>query len=126
MARYTMSAMETTPERVAMGRIVAGVTMLALPRRMAAAWSGSADERAALLAQAVGGRDVALGLGALIALRRGAPSRGWFEAAALSDGVDAFATLLALRKAPGIWRAMFLVAAIAGLIASQRVAFRTS
>lgn len=41
-----------------------------------------------------GGRDVALGLGALLAARRGAPSeRGWTEAAVVVDGLDGVAVL---------------------------------
>jgi hypothetical protein len=43
----------------------------------------------------VGARDIGLGLGVLIALDRGAPVRGWLEASALVDGLDAAACLLA-------------------------------
>jgi hypothetical protein len=43
----------------------------------------------------VGARDLALGLGVLVALNRGAPVRGWLEASALVDGIDAAACLLA-------------------------------
>lgn len=48
-----------------------------------------------LFARMVGARDLGLGLGALIALDRGAPVRGWLEASALVDGVDVAACLLA-------------------------------
>ena len=53
-----------------------------------------------LLTRMVGGRDIALGLGAIIALDRGAPVRGWLEASALADGVDAVACLLAREHIP--------------------------
>jgi hypothetical protein len=43
----------------------------------------------------VGARDLALGLGVLVALKRGAPVRGWLEASAVVDGVDATACVLA-------------------------------
>jgi hypothetical protein len=43
----------------------------------------------------VGARDLGLGLGLLIALGRGGPVRGWLEASALVDGIDAAACLLA-------------------------------
>jgi hypothetical protein len=49
-----------------------------------------------VFARMLGGRDLAIGLGAVIALDRGAPVRGWLEAGALADGVDA-ATALAAR-----------------------------
>ena len=49
-----------------------------------------------VFARMLGGRDLAIGLGAVIALDRGAPVRGWLEAGALADGVDA-ATVLAAR-----------------------------
>jgi hypothetical protein len=45
----------------------------------------------------VGARDVALGLGLQRALDHGAPVRGWLEASALVDGIDAAACLLARR-----------------------------
>jgi hypothetical protein len=57
------------------------------------------DERpgggAILFARMVGARDLGLGLGALIALRRDAPVRGWLEVFVLVDGVDVAACLLA-------------------------------
>jgi hypothetical protein len=43
----------------------------------------------------VGARDLGLGLGVLVALDRGAPVRGWLEASAVVDGIDAAACLLA-------------------------------
>jgi hypothetical protein len=43
----------------------------------------------------LGGRDIALGLGPVIAIDRGAPVRGWLEAAVLSDTVDLVGALVA-------------------------------
>ena len=48
-----------------------------------------------LFARMVGARDLGLGLGLLVALNRGAPVRGWLEASAVVDGIDATACLLA-------------------------------
>ena len=48
-----------------------------------------------LFARMVGARDLGLGLGVLVALDRGAPVRGWLEASAAVDGIDAAACLLA-------------------------------
>lgn len=113
---------EMTPERVALGRVAAGSVLVLSSRRVVSWWTGSDDDRASLLVWAIGGRDVALGVGALLALRRAAPARGWFEAAALADAVDVVATLLVLRRAPGFGRFAFLGAALAGVVANQRTA----
>jgi hypothetical protein len=43
----------------------------------------------------LGGRDLALGLGVVIALDRGAPVRGWLEACVLADTVDLVGCALA-------------------------------
>ncbi len=48
-----------------------------------------------MLASALGARDVALGLGVLLAMKNDAPVRGWLEGAALADTVDFAATLAA-------------------------------
>lgn len=48
-----------------------------------------------LLARMLGARDMALGLGTVIAVDRGAPVRGWLEASALSDTADCVSCLLA-------------------------------
>ena len=48
-----------------------------------------------VLARAFGVRDLAIGLGVVIALDRGTPVRGWIEAGALSDVIDTCASLLA-------------------------------
>ena len=45
----------------------------------------------------VGARDLALGLGLLVALDRGAPVQGWLEASAVVDGLDVAGCLLARR-----------------------------
>lgn len=109
-----------TPENVAIGRIVAGSVYVAFPRPLVRAWTGSDDRRITPLGRAIGARDLALGLGAVFALRRGVPARGWFEAALLSDAVDAVATLLAFRHLPRLARWVILAAAVTGAYASQQ------
>ena len=116
-----VSRFELTPERVALGRVAAGSLLAAFPRTALSWWAGSTDERASSLVRALGVRDVALGLGALLSLRRQAPAKGWFQAAALADAGDVVATLLILRRAPGFRRFAFLFAALAGLTANQRI-----
>lgn len=79
-------------------RIAIGVTALAFPQLAPPALAGrKAAGIEPYLSRMLGARDLALGLGAVIALDRGAPVRGWLEGAAVSDAVDAVATLLARR-----------------------------
>jgi hypothetical protein len=103
---------------VAAGRVLIGVTVLAWPSVPARPWVGaSADDLAVrVLGRALGGRDVALGLGALTALARPAAQPGsasaWVAAGALSDALDVAASLSSWRELPRITR--WLVVASAG------------
>jgi hypothetical protein len=79
------------------GRIVIGVVSLLAPgfvgRAMMSADAVSGGTR--LLLRIVGARDLALGIGVLVALDRDAPVRGWLRASAVVDGLDAAGSLLA-------------------------------
>ena len=103
---------------VAAARVALGLTALAWPAVPARPWVGaSADDLAArVFGRALGGRDVALGLGALAALRRQDAEPGsaasWVAAGALSDALDVAASLASWRDLPRITR--WLVAASAG------------
>jgi hypothetical protein len=103
------------------------LTALAAPKLASRVMFGrrGAPPGAPVFARMLGGRDVALGLGAVIALDRGAPVRGWLEAGALADGVDLASALLAHRE---IRRAAFVnavllagAAAWAGIALSRRL-----
>ena len=85
-------AAAVTPARLALGRTGAGVVMLVRPRLMPqllgvdpAGIAGTA-----WVVQMLGAREVALGLGALAALRSddGAAARSWVAAGALCDALD--------------------------------------
>jgi hypothetical protein len=84
---------------LARGRIAIGAVSLLAPGLVARAMTGRGGSRggASLFVGMVGARDVALGFGLLRALDRGAPVRGWLEASALVDSIDAAACLLARR-----------------------------
>jgi hypothetical protein len=86
----------------ARGRIAVGAAFLLAPGLAGRTWVGgdAARPSAKLLARAFGARDLALGLGIVIAIDRGAPVRGWLEASALADGADAVATLLGADTVP--------------------------
>src|SRR4051794_28463274 len=78
-------------------RIGVGAAFVLLPALAGRMWIGSDAARrpVKVLARAFGARDLAIGLGVVIALDRGTPVRGWIEAGALSDGIDTCASLLA-------------------------------
>jgi len=101
---------------IALGRIGLGAALLAAPRALAgAAWVGAPEARrpvGAALLRAVGARDVALGLGTLLALRDGDALAPWLIGGALADGADAVATALAGAAVPA--RGRLAVGAVAG------------
>jgi hypothetical protein len=82
---------------LARGRIAIGVVSVLAPSFVGWAMTGrgGSEGGTSLFARMFGARDLALGLGLIIALDRGAPVRGWLEASALADGTDAAACLLA-------------------------------
>jgi hypothetical protein len=81
----------------ARARIAVGAAFVLFPRLAGRMWIGpdAARRPVKVLARAFGARDLAIGLGIVIALDRGTPVRGWIEAGALSDAVDTAASLLA-------------------------------
>jgi hypothetical protein len=81
----------------ARGRIAVGAAFVLFPALAGRMWIGppAASRPVKVLARAFGGRDLAIGLGIVIALDRGAPVRGWIEAGVLSDAIDTAASLLA-------------------------------
>jgi len=82
---------------LARGRIAFGAVSLLAPGLVARTMmSGDESEGGTrLFVRMVGARDLAVGLGLQVALRRDAPTRGWLEASAVIDGIDAAASVLA-------------------------------
>jgi hypothetical protein len=82
---------------LASGRIAIGVVSLLAPGLVGRTMIGRAGSEGGtrLFARMLGARDLGLGLGVLVALDRGTPVRGWLEASAAVDGIDAAACLLA-------------------------------
>ncbi|MGH3778196.1 MAG: hypothetical protein ACRDRR_21075 [Pseudonocardiaceae bacterium] len=95
---------------VATGRVALGVVALLRPSVPARPWVGAAlaaGPAGQVFGRALGGRDLALGLGALLALRRrgssaaaGRVAAGWVAGGALADGADVLATLAAWPALP--------------------------
>jgi hypothetical protein len=101
---------------VAAGRVALGLTILARPSAAARPWVGAAadDLAARVFGRALGGRDVALGLGALAALRPAAEpgsASAWVAAGALSDALDVAASLASWHQLPRVTRWLVVTSA---------------
>lgn len=111
---------------LARARIGIGSAAVLTPRLAARALSGRpASGIEPPLTRMVGARDIALGLGTVIALDRGAPVRGWLEAAAFSDGADCLWSLIG-RSRLSSWAVRVTVVAgvassAAGIYLSRRL-----
>jgi len=100
--------------RIAIG--VAGVAAPAAAARIMGGRSG-ADGAAPLFVRMVGARDIALGLGAVVAIDRGAPVRGWLEGAALADAVDGVTAILGRdRLTPNAFTGTVVIAAASAVV----------
>jgi hypothetical protein len=99
----------------ARARIAVGAAFVLFPGLAGRMWIGApaASRPVKVLARAFGARDLAIGLGVVIALDRGTPVRGWIEAGAFSDAVDTAASLLAGGSIPAAirWPAIVVGAA---------------
>jgi hypothetical protein len=104
-------------------RAALGVVALTSPALVGRPWVGTAAEGAPgrVLARALGGRDLALGIGALTALQRfplagtgqpGSAAGLWVAMGAMADSADLLATVMAWDQLPATGR--WLVAASAG------------
>ena len=103
-------------------RVGLGAVAFVAPTVPGRPWVGAdADSAGArVLARALGGRDMALGIGAVLALRHDGPVRGWVEGGALADAGDAVATVLAWRSLPRVSR-WGILAVTVGAVAAARV-----
>jgi hypothetical protein len=109
---------------LALARTALGLAALAWPSLIARPWVGRVNGPAArVFGRALGGRDIALGLGALAALAQVPPVRAgsagawtsagaWVGAGALADSLDLLGTAAAWDELPPAGR--WLVAATAG------------
>jgi hypothetical protein len=108
---------------VAAGRVAIGLAALARPSLPSRPWVGAAadDLAARVFGRALGARDLALGLGALAALRsRDGEASAWVAAGALSDALDVAASALSWQDLPRLSR--WLVVGSAGAASSVGLA----
>lgn len=115
------------PPTFGLARCLLGAGMLAAPDRLA---RGLGTDRVTArdtgwLTRMIGGRELALGVGTLIAVRRSQGLAGWLYAQALADAGDAVALAGALRAGvvSPVRAGPVLAAALAG-IAADLVAAR--
>jgi hypothetical protein len=85
---------------LAVNRILFGAGFLLSPEKTAKSWIGpvAASGGGGVMIRAAGARDLALGAGALVALRRPTDARPWFAAHLVSDAADVLATWAARRE----------------------------
>jgi len=106
---------------LARGRIAFGVVSLLAPGLVARTMTGG-DESVGgmrLFVRMVGARDLGVGLGLQVALARDAPTRGWLEASAVIDGIDAAACLLARHHLrPGVFPGTLVLAVTGALLSA--------
>jgi hypothetical protein len=113
---------------LAWARTALGVVAFAAPTLPSRPWVGTDAGRASTrtLTRALGARDVALGLGTLLAQRHRSPVRGWLEASALADAGDVAATLAGWGSRPRLGRVVVLAAAAGGAVACSGLARRVT
>ena len=108
---------------IAVGRIAAGVALLAAPRPVAKAWVGDDGDgpAAAVLTRAVGIRDLIMGAITLHTVTHPQVGPRWVATCAVADVVDCAATLVAREELPSKGLPVALLAggsAVAGFAAA--------
>lgn len=123
----TVKSRESLPVAgLAAGRVAIGLALAVAPRRLGRLWLGDAVEQAGtrVVLRSMAARDAVLGAGALLALRRGRPVRGWIEAGVAADAADLLATLVAGSRLPTTGRVGVPAFAVAGVAAGVLLARR--
>jgi hypothetical protein len=102
----------TYAQALAGSRFALGLAFFLLPSAGSALWTGDTKSPAVrVLSRALGARDMAIGLGALLALRHEGPVRGWLEAGSFADAGDALATVLSWKRLPRFRRWLVVIVA---------------
>jgi hypothetical protein len=98
---------------LAVNRVLFGTGFVVAPERSSRGWISidGATAGGRVMTRATGARDIAIGLGALRALRSGADARPWFAAQLVSDASDFLATWAERRELPALSVAFALTAA---------------
>jgi hypothetical protein len=126
MAERTLGLEDEEAARLlALARVVIGGAFLLFPRRAARVWTGEADHSATarLAVRALGARDLALGLGAIMALEEGKPAAAWLQAGVVADLSDA-ASALTARDLSAFRRLITVMSAGAAVVLGWRLSQR--
>lgn len=112
----------------AVARIAIGASALVATGPALRRWLGRAADRpeTRLVARSAGIRDVAIGVGTLLAVKHDAPVRGWLEAAVLSDAGDLVASLLGLGSLPRVPVLGTAGASLGGMLYGRRLIARVT
>jgi hypothetical protein len=102
----------------ARGRMGFGIWATVTPGLMVRAMTGRKPLGAeAVFVRLFGARDLALGLGTVIALDHGSPVRGWLEAAALADAADAVSCVLGAKTlTPNAFKGTLRIAGLSAVV----------
>ncbi len=104
-------------------RLWIGGLFLLAPGLSVKQWIGEEDGVASRApARALGAREVALGIGTLLAEGRQAPVRGWMEAGVVCDSADAVISMFFCRGVSIPRRILFAVPAAAAALYGAKVA----
>ncbi|CAN5725694.1 hypothetical protein BH18ACT15_BH18ACT15_03540 [soil metagenome] len=105
-------------------RIGIATAAFVAPRKVAGLWAG--DEGSPTLTKPMmrswAGREAALGVGLLMALRHDTGVRGWLEGGALADAGDAAAVLMSFKRLPRMRRLGFVAASAGVAVLETRLA----
>ena len=114
--QMTRTTARKAAKLLALGRAALGAVAVVAPSVVARPWVGETPGGPAtgVLGRGLGGRDLALGMGALLAMSHDAPVRGWLEAGALADLTDALATAVNFQSLPPRGRRAVLALAASG------------
>ena len=111
---------------LAAGRLLIGAALVAKPQsQVGAGWVGGEEANrptTALLFRSVGARDMALGIGTLVAARSGSPLKPWLLGATLADTVDLAATFAAGKAIPKSGKAAIVLLAGGAIVQQLSIA----
>lgn len=107
-------------------RLVLGGALMAAPGRLLPLWMGPEEQgpRMRLVTRLAAARDIALGLGTVLAVRHDTGVRAWLEAGVLADSSDAVTHVLSWRQLPPASRVLVPASAAAAAAVGRRLASR--
>lgn len=105
-------------------RVAIGVAAWVAPRKFSRAWTGQevSGPAGTMAMRGLAIRDVALGMGTLMALEGDGPARRWVEASALADASDAASALMSWGQLSWRSRLFSLLPAATGCFYGVQVA----